>query len=417
MTTPDNPGATPGTPGTAPAAKAALAGLKVVELAQLVAGPMVGTLLGDLGADVVHVEDPGAGDSGRRTGMAKDGTYLWWKVLGRNKRSVTIDLRQAQGQDLARQLAAWADVVITNMRPGTLDGWGLNWAGLHAVNPRLVMLQVSGYGATTTLRNAPGYGKVGEARSGVVNITGFPDGPPVHTGFSHADTVTALMGAFAVQVAVYRQATDPDFDGEWIDLAVDEALFRLIEWQLVHYDQLGVIAERIGNGIPGAPNAVVNTFLSGDGRWITVPSGTLRSVQNIAALVGLPADRFASEEMVGPNRDELEAKLSAWMSERPADECLAAMTAAGVVAAPVLNVADIAEDQTYKERGNIITVDDQDFGPLRMQGVIPRLNNHRGDVWRQAPRLGQHNDEVFRDVLGLSADELADLRAHNVIGG
>lgn len=403
--------------GSSPAAKAALSGLKVVEFAQLVAGPLVGTLLGDLGADVVHVEDPATGDSGRRTGLAKHGTYLWWKVLGRNKRSVTLDLRRPEGQDLARRLAAWADVVITNMRPGTLDGWGLNWPSLHAANPRLVMLQVSGYGASTTLRNAPGYGKVGEARSGVVTITGFPDGPPVHAGFSHADTVTALMGAFAVQTAVYRQATDREFDGEWIDLAVDEALFRLIEWQIVHFDQLGVVAERIGNGIPGAPNAVVNTFLSGDGRWITVTSGTLRSVQNIAALVGLPVESFAREELVGPNRPELEKRLAVWLADRSADECLAAMARAGVVAAPVLNVADIASDGTYAERGNIVTVDDPELGPLRMQGVIPRLHNHRGDIWRQAPRLGQHNDEVFGGELKLSADELRELRARGVIGG
>ena len=403
-------------PGT-PASRAALSGLKVVEFAQLVAGPLAGTLLADLGADVIHVEDPAAGDSGRRTGMAKDGTYLWWKVLGRNKRSVTLDLRQPAGQDLARQLAAWADVVITNMRPGTLDSWGLNWPRLQEVNPRLVMLQISGYGAMTTLRNAPGYGKVGEARSGVVQITGFPDGPPVHAGFSHADTVTALMGAFAVQAAVYRQVTDPAFEGEWIDLAVDEALFRLIEWQVVHFDQLGVVAERIGNGIPGAPNAVVNAFLSGDGRWITVTSGTLRSIQNIARLVGLPAELFAREDLVGPNRGALEQKLADWLAARPAEECLAAMAEAGVVAAPILNVADIVGDPTYAERGNIVTVEDPDLGPLRMQGVIPRLHNHSGDIWRQAPRLGQHENEVYCGVLGLSADELDRLRKLKVIGG
>jgi crotonobetainyl-CoA:carnitine CoA-transferase CaiB-like acyl-CoA transferase len=407
---------TPPATGSSPAAKAALSGLKVVEFAQLVAGPLVGTLLGDLGADVIHVEDPGSGDPGRRTGMAKDGTYLWWKVLGRNKRSVTLDLRRPEGQDVARRLAAWADVVITNMRPGTLDNWGLNWPALHALNPRLVMLQVSGYGANTTLRNAPGYGKVGEARSGVVQITGFPDGPPVHTGFSHADTVTALMGAFAVQAAVYRQATDPQFDGEWIDLAVDEALFRLIEWQVVHFDQLGVVAERVGNGIPGAPNAVVNAFQSGDGLWITVTSGTLRSIQNIAALVGMSPEKFSHEELVGPNRPELEKRLAEWMLQRPTGDCLAAMEQARVVAAPVLSVADIAVDPTYAERGNIVTVDDPDVGPLRMQGVIPRLHNHRGDIWRHAPALGQHNDEVYYGELKVTASELSELRARGVIG-
>lgn len=412
------PAGAAGAPGAAEPkrSRAALHGLKVVEFAQLVAGPLAGTLLADLGADVIHVEDPGVGDPGRRQGIAKDGTHLWWKVLGRNKRSVTIDLRQSQGQELARRLAGWADVVISNMRPGTLDGWGLDWPSLHAINPKLVMLQVSGYGATTTRRNDPGFGKVGEARSGVVTITGFPDGPPIHSGFSHADTVTGLMGAFAIQAAVYRQLTDPDFAGEWIDLAVDEALYRLIEWQVVNYDQLGIVAERVGNGIPGAPHAVVNAFIAGDGTWITVTSGTVRTVQNIARLLALPVDDFADVAKIAANKAGLEDQLGEWMSQRPAAECLAAMASMGVVAAPVMDVADILADETYAERGNIATVADPELGPLRMQGVIPRLANHTGAVWTSAPALGQDSDEVYSSVLGLSSEQLARLRDDGIIG-
>lgn len=395
--------------------RSALSGLKVVEFAQLVAGPLAGTLLADLGADVIHVEDPSIGDPGRRQGVTKDGTHLWWKVLGRNKRSVTLDLRQPSGQEVARRLAAWADVVICNMRVGTMEKWGLDWDSLHAVNPKLVMLQVTGYGATTTRRNDPGFGKVGEARSGVVAISGFPDGPPVHAGFSHADTVTGLMGAFAVQAAVYRQVTDPDFDGEWIDLAVDEALFRLIEWQIVNYDQLGIVAERVGNGIPGAPHAVVNAFESADGRWITVTSGTIRSVQNIARLLDMAPEDFADTTLVAKNRSGLEQRLGGWMKARPADECLSTMAEMGVVAAPIMDVADIMADQTFHERGNIATVDDPDLGSLRMQGVIPRLAKHTGGLWDTAPKLGQDDHAVYRQILGLSDDEIEKLRADKVI--
>src|SRR6201999_337974 len=223
--------------------RGALAGLRVVELAHVIAGPLAGGLMADLGADVVHVEPPGVGDTARSMGPARDGVHLWWKVAGRNKRSISIDLRAAAGRDLARNLVAAADVVIVSLRPSTAEGWGLDWESLHEINPKLVMLQVSGYGARSSLRDKPGFGKVGEARSGVVNLTGFEGTPPVHTGFSHGDSVTGLMGAFAVMSALYRRAADPEFDGEWIDLALFEGLYRLIEWQVILYDQLGVIPE------------------------------------------------------------------------------------------------------------------------------------------------------------------------------
>src|SRR4051812_22153862 len=181
---------------------AALSGLKVVEFAHVIAGPLAGTFLADLGADVVHVEDPGNGDPQRVAGPHKDGAHLWWKVSARNKRSVTLNLRTEEGRAVARDLARWADVVITNFRVSTLEKWGLDFASLNEINPQLVLLQVTGFGAKNSRRNDPGFGKVGEAMSGVVNLTGFPDGPPVHTGFSHGDSVTGLMGAFAIQAAL-----------------------------------------------------------------------------------------------------------------------------------------------------------------------------------------------------------------------
>jgi crotonobetainyl-CoA:carnitine CoA-transferase CaiB-like acyl-CoA transferase len=391
--------------------KAALAGLKVVEFAQSFAG----SLLADLGADVVHVEAPGGGDPMRTNGMKKDGTYLWWKVSGRNKRSVTLDLRQPAGQDVARDLAAWADVVITNMRPGTLDKWGLNWPTLHSINPRLVMLQVSGFGVASSRRDEPGYGKLGEARSGVVQISGFPDGPPVHAGFSHADTVTGLMGAFAVQAAVYRQATDPDFEGEWIDLGIDEALFRMIEWQIVNYDQLGVIAERVGNGIPGAPDSIINTYRSADKKWITISARTVPTIQSLARLSGVDPEDYATKELFGSNRDTLDEAITSWIARTPADDVQAALREVSVVGAQVMDAADIVADESYRERGNILTIDDPDVGPLRMQGVIPRLANYGGEVWRLAPALGEHNDEVYQGMLGFDEQKMARLREAGVI--
>jgi len=395
--------------------RAALSGLRVVEIAQLIAGPMVGSFLADFGADIVHVEDREHGDPARYTGMAKDGVYLWWKVSGRNKRSVTLDLRTPEGQDVARRLCAWADVVITNFRVGTLERWGLDWETLHAVNPQLVMLQITGFGANTTLRDRPGFGKVGEAMSGVVHITGFPDGPPVHTGFSHADSITGLFGAFAVQTALYRKAQDPDFDGEYIDLALYEGLYRLIEWQVIFYDQLGMVPMRAGNQLANAPAAVINMYKSQDDQFITVTTGTWRSVQKVAALLDEPQEDYATPERQFERRDRLDELLRTYMAERSTDEALSAMEAAGVVASVIYDVEDIVNDKTYAERENIITVEDAQLGPVRMQAVLPHFARHRGSVWRAGPELGQDNDLVYKGYLGMTDEEYEGLRAREVI--
>jgi crotonobetainyl-CoA:carnitine CoA-transferase CaiB-like acyl-CoA transferase len=396
--------------------RSALAGLKVVEIAQVIAGPMAGTLLADLGADVVHVEDPEVGDPQRTTGIPNDaGVYLWWKVSGRNKRSVTINLRDAEGQELARKLVAWADVLITNFRVGTLEKWGLDWESVHAVNRRLVMLQITGFGTDTTLRNSPGFGKVGEAMSGVVNITGFPDGAPVHTGFSHADSVTGLMGAFAVQAALYRRDNDPHFDGEWIDLALFESLYRLIEWQVIVADQTDVPLERSGNQLAVSPAAVINTYLSQDGKWLTVTSGTTRSVRNVAALLGENAADYTTVDQQRANRGRLDELLRKWVAEHSCADALDVMRAAEVVASKIYTVADILEDQTYRERDDVISIEDDELGTVRMQAVIPKLRQHGGAVWRTGPALGQDNQLVYADWLALPADEITRLRDAHVI--
>ncbi|HLY84774.1 MAG TPA: CoA transferase [Acidimicrobiales bacterium] len=392
----------------------ALAGVKVVEFAHVIAGPLAGTLLADLGADVVHVEDPKAGDPGRSQGPTKDGVHLWWKVSGRNKRSVTLDLRSAPGQALAHELVQWADVVITNMRFNTLAKWGLDWEGIHRLNPRAVMLQITGNGATTTARNDPGFGKVGEARSGVVHITGFPDGPPVHTGFSHADSVTALMGAFAISASLVRRG-DPDFEGEWIDLALFESLFRLIEWQVIVFDQLGVPPMRAGNQLAVAPGAVINTYLSADGVWVTVTSGTPRSVSNIAALLGEPAGNYLTVPDQLANKERLDTLLHGWIGARTADECLTKMAELEVVASRIFDAGDIVADPIYREREDIVSLPDADLGTVRMQAVVPKLHQRPGSVWRTGPSLGEDNDLVYGSWLGKSTEELDRLRSDGVI--
>jgi formyl-CoA transferase len=386
-------------------------GLKVVEFAHMVAGPLAGTLLADLGADVVHVENPGTGDIARHLGVAKDGINLLWPVASRNKRSVTLDLRGLHGQELARELVAWADVVITNFRVETLETWGMDWPAFHAVNPKLVMLQITGYGANTSMRNTPGFGHMGEAMSGVVHLTGFPDGPPVHTGFAHADSVTALMGAFAISAALTKRH-DPDFEGEWIDLALFESLYRLIEWQVVVYDQLGVPVERAGNQLPVAPGSVINTYPTADDTYVSVTAGTPRAAQNIVRLLGLSADDVETQ---GVQRDYLDDQLREWIAARSAEDALHEMHAHEVVAARVYSAADIVTDPIYAERNDVITIEDPNLGPVRMQAVIPKLLNHPGHVWRTGPALGEDNDLVYRTYLGLTDERYARLRANGTI--
>jgi crotonobetainyl-CoA:carnitine CoA-transferase CaiB-like acyl-CoA transferase len=391
-----------------------LTGVKIVELAHLVAGPMAGTLLADLGADVVHVEDPVHGDAARRQGPDKDGTKLWWKVSGRNKRSVTIDLRSDEGRAIAHELVAWADVLVTNMRADTLRRWQLDWESLHARHPQLIMLHVSGNGIATTRANEPGFGKVGEARSGVVALTGFPDGPPVHAGFSHADTLTGLMGAYSICAALVGRSA-PGFRGEFIDLALDETLYRLIDWQVIVADQLGYAPERAGNQLAIAKGVLVDTYHTADGRWLTVTSGTLRSVLNIATLLGQDPAQYATPAQQAERVPLLDGLLRKWIAARDLDAALTAMQECEVVAAPVLTGREILDDPMYRERGNILEVSDDDLGTMKMQGVIPRLSQQPGAVWRPGAALGADTDLVLGEYLGHAESEIAAWRAAEVI--
>jgi crotonobetainyl-CoA:carnitine CoA-transferase CaiB-like acyl-CoA transferase len=391
-----------------------LRSLKVVEFAHVLSAPMAGTLLADLGADVIHVESPAVGDASRTIGPDKDGVHLWWKVMARNKRAITLDLRRPEGQAIAHELVDWADVVITNMRVRTLERWQLDWPSLHARKPRLVYLAVTGDGLGTSDENAPGFGKVGEARSGVVSVTGFADGPPIHTGFSHADTVTGLMGAFGIVSALHRR-NDPDYDGELIDLALFEALFRLVDWQVIVHDQLGQVPHRAGNQLAVAPGLVINTYLTADGHWVTVTSGTPKSVRNVLGMLGLPVDEYLGANARADAREELDRHLREWIAARKLDEALREMRSIEVVAEKVHDMADIASSRLFRERQDIVEVEDPELGPVRMAGVIPKMRNNPGTIWRTGPGHGQDNDEVYTQVLGKDARTIAALRADGVI--
>lgn len=392
-----------------------LVGLRVVEFGQLIAGPLAGTLLADLGAEVIHVEKPGSGDSHRHTGPTKDGVALWWKIAGRNKRSVTLDTSRSEGQEVAHRLVERADAVIVNLRPSTTEKWRLDWPSLHEVNPKLVMLQISGFGLNSSRRDEPGLGKVAEALSGVVHLTGFADGPPIHTGFSHGDSTTALMGAFAVMAALHKRGSDPAFQGELIDLALFETLFRLVEWQIILADQLGTVPQRAGNQLASAPAAVINTYQTADREWITVTSATLRSVLNVVRMLGLDEAHFQTWEQQRARRSEIDQALSRWCRQRTTDACLAAIRAAGVTGERIYTAQDILTSALYAERDDIVSIHDLELGDVRMQGVIPKLMNSPGAVWRTGGALGGDNSLIYLDWLKMPPSEYDQLLDAGVI--
>jgi formyl-CoA transferase len=251
--------------------------------------------------------------------------------------------------------------------------------------------------------------------SGVVHLTGFPDGPPVHTGFSHADSITGLFGAFAIQTALYRKLSDPEFEGELIDLALYEGLYRLIEWQVIFYDQMGTSPMRAGNRLANAPAAVINMYKASDGTWITVTTGTWKSVQLVAALLGEPAEDYDSPEKQAARADHLDGLLNAYIGQRSTDEVLAAMAKADIVASVIYDVETIVNDKTYAERGDVVTIQDEELGPVRMQAVLPHLTNHPGRIWRSGPSLGEDNELVYKQFIGMSDEEYDTLVAQGVI--
>ena len=394
-----------------------LADLRVIDLGHVLAGPLAATLLGDLGADVIKVEPP-EGDNLRRLGPQKDGEPIWWKVAARNKRCITLDLRKPEGQELLARLAEGADVLVENFRPGTLERWNLGWERLRALNPRLVMLRISGYGQGSRLGDRPMFGRPSEALSGLLFLTGFPDGPPVHAGFSLGDATTALMGAFGVVSALHhRERTGR---GECIDLALFESLFRLVEWQIPLYDQTGEVTQRAGNRFP-LGLMVGNVYRSKDGKWLSTSAAAENIVHAMLEIVGGPAlvrdPRFHTPEARKDpeNHRALDALLRDWIAERSAAEVLERFEAAGAVIAPVLDAADIVAHPAYAEREAIVAVEDEKLGPIRMPAAVPRLLGSPGSVRWPGPAVGAHNDEIYRGLLGLSEADLSGLSERGVV--
>jgi formyl-CoA transferase len=394
-----------------------LVGLRVLDLGHVLAGPFAATLLADLGADVIKVEDPRRGDTIRSLGPQHEGVPIWWKVAGRNKRSLTLKLSTERGRALLLQLVAEMDILIENFRPGTLERWSLGPEILWERNPRLVILRISGFGQGPEGAQRPGFGRVGEAMSGAVHLTGEADGRPLHVGFSLGDATTGLLGAVGVLAAL--RSRDQTGRGEIVDVALFEALFRMIEWQLPMAEQLGAPVHRAGNAFP-IGYAVGGSYKAADERWVTISAATEASIRAVLSIVGgseLAEDaRFADfAARTEPGRmEQIDHYVAQWIAAHDSQDAIRIFGEADVAAGLVYDATMILRDQFFRERGAVVSVPDAELGELSMPGVVPHLTRQPGTIRWAGPRLGEHNDEILRD-LGLGDDEIGELLEEGVI--
>jgi crotonobetainyl-CoA:carnitine CoA-transferase CaiB-like acyl-CoA transferase len=392
-----------------------LSGIRVVELGAFIAGPYCGQLLADFGADVIKVEPPGAGDPMRQWGLHKlEGQSLWWPVIGRNKRTVTLDLRLKKGQELARKLIYVSDVLVENFRPGTLESWELNPQQLCAESPNLVVARISGFGQTGPYRERAGFAAVCEAMAGLRSLTGYPDRPPTRLGISIGDSLAGLFAAFGVLTALYARGRGK---GQIVDVSITESVLAVLESVISEYSVTGHIRERFGPVLPGV--APSNLYPTADGSWVMIAAnadGLFRRLTKTMNRPELAQDvRFATHEARGAHQEELDQIVSAWTQSQMRGALLDLLHAQAIPAGAVYDAADIAHDPHYRDREALIDIQTEAFGKVTMQGVVPKLSETPGSVRWSGPKVGEHNREVFQGLLGLSETELATLVAEHVV--
>ena len=399
-----------------PPQTSALAGLKVLEMGQLIAGPFAAKTLADFGADVIKVEPPNSGDPLRKWRMLKDGTSIWWQVQSRNKRSIALDLRTPEGQELVRQLAQDADVLIENFRPGALEAWGLSPDDLIARNPKLIVLRISGYGQTGPYRNRPGFGVIGEAMGGLRHLTAEPGRVPVRVGVSIGDTLSALHGVIGILLALqHRHATGR---GQVIDVALYEAVFNCMESLLPEYSAFGAVRGPAGSALPGI--APTNAYQCKDGAYALIAGNGDSIFKRLMVLIG--REDLANDVSLQDNSgrvarvQELDQAVGEWTAKHSVDEVLNALDGVSVPAGRIYTVADIAADPHYAAREMLQNIQLDDGSQLTIPGVVPKLSVTPGQHRSNAPALGQDTDAILKEI-GLSAAQIEKLKASGIVGG
>jgi formyl-CoA transferase len=393
-----------------------LEGLRVIDAGSLFAAPVIASLMGDFGADVIKIEHP-RGDNLRGLGWSKDGVSLWWAFVARNKRSVTLNLSHESGQDLFRRLVGTADVLIENFRPGTLEKWGVGPEELRELNPGLVIVRTTGFGQTGPYASRPGFGTLAESISGFAHINGWPDGPPTLPPFALGDGVAALTGAFAVMYALWWREHGGNGEGQVIDLSIYEPLFWLLGPQALVYDQLGIVQSRTGNSAPfTAPR---NAYQTKDGVWLGLSASAQSIAERTMRIIGqahlVDEPWFRDHEGRLAHAEELDELIQDWIGARTASEVLEAFAGQEAAIAPVYSIADIFNDPHYNAREAITTVNHPQLGPIKMPNVIPKLEKTPGRIESPGPELGQHNQEILQGELGLSDAEYHDLQKQGTV--
>jgi len=399
---------------TSPLTPAALQGVKVVEMGQLIAGPFCGKTLGEFGADVVKIEAPGGGDPLRNWRLIKEGTSVWWQVQSRNKRSIALDLRQSAGQDIARRLIAEADVLIENFRPGTLEAWGMSPEALHALNPGLVMLRISGYGQTGPYRDLPGFGAIGEAMGGLRHLTGEPGRVPVRVGVSIGDTLAALHGTIGVLTALYHRKVNGG-QGQVIDVALHEAVFNVMESLVPEYSAFGAVREPAGSALPGiAPS---NAYPCSDG-WVLIAGNGDSIFKRLMEAIGRPDLAAAPDLADNAGRvarvAEIDSAIGAWSAPLSVQQVLDLLNAARVPAGKVYTAKDIHEDPHFRARDMLLQQETRDGYTVEVPGIVPKLSATPGSIRSSAPHLGDDTDAVLKEA-GLTPAQITLLREKGVV--
>lgn len=391
-----------------------LSGIRVLELGQLIAGPFAAKMLGEFGAEVIKIEPPGKGDPLRNWRLLHEGTSVWWQVQSRNKKSVSLDLRKPEAQDLIRALVKDVDVVVENFKPGTMESWGLGWEELRAINPRLVMLRVSGYGQTGPYRDLPGFGAIGEAMGGLRHLSGEPGRTPVRVGISIGDSLSALHGVIGILLAL--RARDQNGAGQMIDVALYESVFNMMESLLPEYAVFGEIRQPAGSSLPGiAPS---NAYRCQDNKYVLIAGNGDSIFKRLMGVIGRPDLAEAPELANNAGRVKhvvmLDDAISAWTGQHPLDVVLGRLNDGQIPAGKIYDVADIAEDPHYQARGMILDGALPDGTPVKLPGIVPKLSETPGEVRRAAPALGQDTDEVLAG-LGIGEAQREDWRARGII--
>jgi formyl-CoA transferase len=392
-----------------------LADLRVLELGTLLAGPFCGQIMGDMGAEIIKIEPPNQGDPMRAWGRQKAGEpSLWWPVVGRNKKAITLDMRQAEGQNLLKELVKKADFVLENFRPGTMEKWGCGYDELAKINPRIIMIRVSGYGQTGPYSHQAGFGAIGEAMGGLRYVVGDPSTPPSRMGISIGDELAAVHAAIGALAALhYREKTGR---GQVVDSAIYEAVLNMMESLITEYDKTGYIRERTGAILPNV--APSNVYPTQDG-LVLIAANQDTVFSRLCEAMSKPEmakdARYVNHQARGANQKELDSKVGAWTSTLTTKDVLKLMDAHGVPAGQIYRAPEMLDDPHFKARDAIVTTQHPHFGELKMQNVVPKLSQTPGSIRAPAPELGQHNDEIYGGLLGLSAERLAALRAAKVI--